>query len=397
MGGRAQWMGLANAMIFLAAWATPVMAAANWRRARLRKQPTDGGGNSAGWEDMSCFMDLARFGLTATKDDVLFRSGHAAADGTPEVLVVQSKSKATTDASRRTLVFRSADGKCNEQAGTVCARDAGNLGGDGGAASALGADATLLSGDATATDKCASMICEADVRATLQEPGAGYVRSMVGAAAFLPSATGRKHEFLSVGLGAGTLALVLQQTFPGSHQTVVELSSDVAAAAPCFGAGSSNGLDISTGDGRAFLEESADGSFDAVFLDAFDASDKVPSCFTTVEFFKTAKRKLRAGGLLAMNAHTGKTLHDDVADLLPAARAVFGSGKQLQLGSAPGLANAILVAQVPDGAQTGASVLAQDANTDLAAWFQDALFQPAQASRGGKRAFVDADVQCTGR
>merc|ERR1719217_1008519 len=114
------------------------------------------------------------------------------------------------------------------------------------------------------------------------------------------------------------MALVLQQSFPGSQQTVVELSPDVATAARCFGAGADSGIDIATGDGRAYLEGAADDSFDAVFVDAFDASDKVPSCFTTTEFFSTAKRKLRPGGMLVMNAHTGATLHNDVADLLPA-------------------------------------------------------------------------------
>ena len=44
----------------------------------------------------------------------------------------------------------------------------------------------------------------------------------------------------------------------GSQQPVVELSPDVAAAAQCFGTTSSSGLDIVTGDGRAYLENSAE-------------------------------------------------------------------------------------------------------------------------------------------
>jgi len=350
-----------------------IVSGANWRLRRT--QPSAAAGSSAGWEDMVCFMDLARFGLTATKDDIVFRSGHASADGTPEVLVVQDQGK-NTKATRRTLVFRSADGKCNEQAGTICAAS------DSGivmpatqssslATSAFGDDAALLAGGAAASlDKCSMLTCTADVDATLKEPGAGYVRSMVGAAVILPSKPNNERRFLSIGLGAGTMALVLQRSFPGSQQTVVELSPDVAAAAQCFGA--SSGLDITTGDGRAFLESAADGSYDAVFLDAFDASDKVPSCFTTNDFFATAKRKLRAGGILVMNAHTGKTLHNDVKDIMPAAHATFGKG--LQVGQAPGLANAIVLMQVLNGDEQATSTPAQGANADILPWFQEALF-----------------------
>lgn len=360
----------------------------------LRKtQPSESAsvtGSAAGWDDMVCFMDLARFGLTATKDDVVFRSGHATAGGMPEVLVVQDQSK-NSKASRRTLVFRSADGKCNEQAGTVCTASDSTSSFPGAntaevstlGSSAFGADEALLSGSAT-LDKCSMLACTADVDATLKEPGAGYVRSMVGAAAVLPSKPNAERQFLSIGLGAGTMALVLQQSFPGSRQTVVELSPDVAAAAQCFGA--SSGLDIATGDGRAYLEDAADGSYDAVFLDAFDASDKVPSCFTTGEFFGLAKRKLRAGGILVMNAHTGITLHNDVKDLLPAAQAAFGKG--LQIGKAPGLANAIVLAQLNQGDKQVSP--AQDSNSDVSTWFQEALFAPVQSSAGP--VLADANV-----
>jgi len=344
---------------------------------------------------MVCYMDLAKFGLTATKDDVVFRSGRATKDGSPEVLVVQDQGK-NTKAPRRTLVFRSVDGKCNEQAGTVCkASDSSSSlrapaeSSAMGATTALGADEALLGGGAATMDKCSMLTCTADVDATLKEPGAGYVRSMVGAAALLPSTPNKDKQFLSIGLGAGTLALVIQQTFPGSRQTVVELSADVAAAAQCFGA--SNGLDISTGDGRAYLESSADASFDAVFLDAFDASDKVPSCFTTTEFFSMAKRKLRPGGILVMNAHTGKTLHNDVKDLLPAAHATFGKG--LQVGRAPGLANAIVLIQLSNGEGQGAAESAQGGNADVAAWFQEASFTAVDSSPETKgRILTDADV-----
>lgn len=349
--------------------------------ARLRKrQPALAGfgGSWDGWEDMACFMELGRVGMKVSADDILFRSGHATANGMPEVLVVQDQSK-ITNASRRILVFKSADGKCNPQAGTVCA------------ATAMGKMA-LLQNKAKGMDMCSMQNCAADVPATLKEQGTGYVRSMVGATALLPSQPNAERQFLSIGLGAGTMAMLLQQSYPGSHQTVVELSPDVAAAAPCFGAGDNSGLDVTIGDGREYLENTADASLDAVFLDAFDASDKVPSCFTTSEFFDMAKRKLRPGGMLVMNAHSGATLHNDVADLFPAANATFGSG--LQVGKAPGLANAIVLAQLQKS-DKAASVFAQDAKTELSSWFQDAFFAPVESmSSSSGRALTDADVKC---
>jgi len=390
------WLRPVHAFAVLA----PLLASAvDWQRTRLRKGPPPAAGKSE-WDDMKCFIDLARFGLTATQDSVMFRSGHATKDGMPEVLVVEDQSK-STKAPRRTLVFRSADGKCNEQAGTVCAGKAENLSrgaadASGFGTSALGSDAELMSiGGAATEDKCSTLACSADVEATLKEPGAGYIRSMVGATTLLPSMPDAKRQFLSIGLGAGTMALVLQHTFPGSRQTVVELSPDVAAAAQCFGAGVDSGLDVVTGDGRAYLEGAADASFDAVFVDAFDAADKVPSCFTTSEFFGAAKRKLRPGGILVMNAHTGITLHNDVKDLLPAAHAAFGGGSGLQVGKAPGLANAIVLAQVEDGGKLAAGAFAQGTNDELNSWFNDALF--AQVEVPKDQVLTDAAVQCGGR
>jgi len=334
---------------------------------------------------MACFMELSRVGMKVSAQDVLFRSGHATANGMPEVLVVQDRSK-ITDAPRRILVFKSVDGKCNPQAGTVCTAGTPN----NGKSSLLSTDkASQWMGD------CSMTTCAADVTATLKEPGTGYIRSMVGATTLLPNAPNDKRQFLSIGLGAGTMALLLQQSFPGSRQTVVELSPDVADAAPCFGASSTSGLDVTIGDGREYLENAADAAFDAVFVDAFDASDKVPSCFTTSEFFNTAKRKLRPGGILVMNAHSGATLHNDVADLLPAANATFGSGPRLQLGKAPGLANTIVLAQVEQSDKQGA-LFAQGDNSELSSWFQEAFFTPVESlSATTGHALTDADVKCS--
>jgi len=279
---------------------------------------------SAGdWHDMTCFMDLSRDGRKPNDVSIVSRSGNASASGDAhEVLVVQDSPR--SGVTRRTLVFRTADGKCNEQAGTLCANIRTFADGEGLSGS-FSTDAALLG--ASVEDKCSSQECTADVDSSLREPGASYLRSMAATLSMLPAAAGQKdgmQRIVMVGLGAGTLPMLLHQVFPNSRQTVVELSAQVVQSADCFGAGG-NSFEVVTADGRRFLEQQAAGSIDAVLIDAFDAEDRVPQCFTTSDFFQTARRVLKPGGVLALNAHTGTTLHNDLRDLLPAAQSVFGT------------------------------------------------------------------------
>lgn len=328
-------------------------------------------------KDMACFLNLARYGLKATDNDVVFRAGHASKDGTPEVLVLQKD-------EHRYLIFKGADGACNGQAGTIC----GNIATSGLGLAQIGARRYPDLG--ASADTCDDVGCTADTAKTVVDQGAGYIRSMAGAMALLPQG-GKDRRFLSVGLGAGTLALLLQSKFPEAKQTVVELSPEVVSAAKCFGAGA---LDIVTGDGRQYIDGAEEGAFDAVLIDVFDGADKVPGCFTTGEFFKSASRKLKPGGVLVMNAHSGQTLHNDLKDLLPGAKATF---PEVRIGDAPGLGNKIVLATsaVNATAAPGVSLLARGASAvdgDLNNWLADAMFAPAGDVAGPVRA--DADVQC---
>lgn len=358
----------------------------------------DGPSDAGQWDDMSCFMDLSRVGIKGSEANVIFRAGKAAADGTPEVLVLQE----TMDSNKgvhRTLVFRSSDGKCNPQSGSLCSQiDSGSMGsGDTGG---LGADAAAL--DMGGTDKCDSLMCHVDVRSGVMETGSSYIRSMVGTLALLSEksdeggcAAPAPKRVVSVGFGSGTLALLVHALFPGAQQTVVELSSGVAQAGKCFGVVGDE-FELITEDGRAYIESSPDGSIDAIFVDAFDGEDKVPSCFTTSEFFATVKQKLRPKGVLSMNAHSGKTLHSDVDDLLPAAKKVFGD---VLLGQAPGLGNVIVAAVAQPSNSTSGSQptpcvdgdAAQGPAADINEWYSEANFQSADSSGGSVR--TDASIK----
>mmetsp|Transcript_125093 Transcript_125093/g.198151 ORF Transcript_125093/g.198151 Transcript_125093/m.198151 type:complete len:368 (-) Transcript_125093:35-1138(-) len=319
---------VSSALLYAVASDIRLQSATRNLRRRSSAKPVD-----SQWQDMSCFMDLGKYGIQAGPESIVFQAGHASdSDGVPEVLVVQDSDVASS-APRRTLVFKSARGKCNPQAGTTCTKITKISAAESGLADSVG---NLMDEDGeNSIDLCEKQICTSDLKPLFQ--GEGYVQSMVGAMSFLQVEPTR---ILSIGLGAGSLALALQDLYPNSQHVVVELSNQVVQAAKCFGADSSANLDIVNADGCSYLEEAKNNEFDAVLIDVFDSDDKVPPCFTTEHFFSVVHQKLTLGGVIAMNAHTGKTLHNDLADVLPTMRKSF---IDVQVGRAPGLANAIIV------------------------------------------------------
>jgi len=190
-------------------------------------------------------------------------------------------------------------------------------------------------------DKAAScdvVQCKADA-ADVQ---LGYVRTMLASAIFMPQShtmsaicielgcrsritkshvgtlletdkvqwVPRSHvqRVLIIGLGSSTMALWMRQQLPDTELHVAELVPGVAAAAPCFGLDSASGhdakLNLHVGDGRSVLEQSKDGMFDAILVDAFDHDASLPPCFRTAEFFSIARRKLLPGGALSFNLYS---------------------------------------------------------------------------------------------
>lgn len=329
------------------------------------------------WHDLGCFTALSHFGLEAGETDVLFRKAEDASSG--EVLVIQDPETGTDGGVRRILVFKDGQGKCNSQASIACSS----------ILSIPGDVENATNGFGEVSDDCDSKVCEVDAARTAQLPGAGYFRSMTSA---LHSLVGSPNpQILSIGLGSGQLPLTIEHHIPGAKQTVVELSQSVVDAAGCFGGGN---FQIVQADGRSFLERSADHRYDAILVDVADGYDRVPSCFTTLEFFLTVNRTLQPKGILLMNVHTGKTLHNDLKDLLPAVKQTFGD---VQLGQAPGLANAIIMARI--GGEY--NVTAKDSShvdATLMAWYAEAAFHDVgnsiEASDDSNAARTDAQVNC---
>jgi hypothetical protein len=105
-----------------------------------------------------------------------------------------------------------------------------------------------------------------------------------------------------IGLGSSTMALWFRKHLPGVELHVAELVPAVAEVAPCFGLNTSDpGLHLHVQDGRQFLQQSSDGAYDAILVDAFDKDAGLPKCFKTEEFFDLAKTKLAPGGALSFN------------------------------------------------------------------------------------------------
>lgn len=187
----------------------------------------------------------------------------------------------------------------------------------------------------------------------------GYARTMLATVVWTPQQASSSSSFLQgpqgnngfalrksfsagrvavLGLGSSTMALWMRKHLPQVQLSVAELVGEVAESAPCFGLDvkKDQGLDIQVSDGRAFLESSADGAFDAILVDAFDSDLGLPSCFKTTEFFEMTNKKLAPGGVLSFNAIT---YQKDTRRVLASLQAGFANSEvdtQFYVGNAPG-------------------------------------------------------------
>lgn len=106
---------------------------------------------------------------------------------------------------------------------------------------------------------------------------------------------------LVVGLGGGTMPRFLLAVRPALRVDAVELDPAVVdVARRFFDLSDARRLRVHTGDGRAFVEAAAPGTWDLVFLDAYGPSE-IPRHLATVEFLTSLRGKLRPGGVVAAN------------------------------------------------------------------------------------------------
>lgn len=150
---------------------------------------------------------------------------------------------------------------------------------------------------------------------------------------------------LILGNAAGTMSRLLKLHSQGREILVdgVEIDPKVTEVArEAMGLRDEDHRRIVHGDGRAFLRACAEGSYDAIFLDAYARQVSIPPALATREFFDLARSRLREGGLLLCNVgalRPGGKLVKTLADT-----AAAGFGTPVALAPLEDQANVLLVA-----------------------------------------------------
>jgi spermidine synthase len=152
-------------------------------------------------------------------------------------------------------------------------------------------------------------------------------------------------EVLIIGNAAGTTSRLLHLHAGGRELRIdgVEIDPEVTAVARAtMGLLDKDHRRIVHGDGRAFLRACREGSYDAIFLDAYARQVSIPPSLATVEFFALARSRLREGGLLLCNVgalRPGGPLVKTIADT-----AAAGFGTDVALAPLESQSNVLLVA-----------------------------------------------------
>lgn len=288
--------------------------------------------------EFSLFRNGRRHHEVASDQNVVFRSN--------DVLVVQ-------DGPNRVMVSkRGSDSTCHEQSEVAC----GDL------------SAQPSSQDSAAREACDShQACNPG-----KTPISGYLRSMIGGA--LAGRSGEMNRVAMIGLGAGTIPFFVSQAQPTAKVEAIDISADVIAAAPCFGVKQGPNMQLIKEDGRKYIASQKDGSYDVVFMDAFDDVGNIPSCLKTVEFFKMINKKLARGGVLAMNVWRREL------DAVYAAFATAFPGST-QIGQSPGIGNIVLLGHAQGGVEYDDDA---DATSPEASWAAEAEFSTISADGTGE-------------
>lgn len=120
---------------------------------------------------------------------------------------------------------------------------------------------------------------------------------------------GNTEKVLLMGLGGGYLPLVFRRHLPEVRLTVVEVDPLVQRLAEeYFLFQTSPNVDLIISDGRQYLKQKSDASFDQIWLDVFN-SDYIPSHMTTREFLMIVKSKLSRNGVVIQNVFNNNQLY----------------------------------------------------------------------------------------
>ncbi len=127
-------------------------------------------------------------------------------------------------------------------------------------------------------------------------PGLEYARNTLLALAFVPGVK----SILLLGLGGGSILHMMRAARPGIEVDAVEIDPAVPDLAKrFFRIGDSPQLRIHVEDAAAFLARS-ETRHDIIILDAY-VGESLPAHCADCEFFRNARRRLTAEGLLVVN------------------------------------------------------------------------------------------------
>ncbi len=132
---------------------------------------------------------------------------------------------------------------------------------------------------------------ESEVETDTMEPAFGYARTMVTLAG---DVTGKR--ILSIGGAGHSMARALEKR--GATVTEVEIDPVVIEVSDQFFGPIKH---VVNQDGRAYVEQADPGTYDYIFVDAYNGPASVPVQLTTLEFFQAVRRALKPDGRMMYN------------------------------------------------------------------------------------------------
>lgn len=115
-------------------------------------------------------------------------------------------------------------------------------------------------------------------------------------------------RILMIGVGGASVSSYLGRAMPELAIDAVDIDPGVIEAAKqYFGARETSRIKFIAGDGRAFLENTAQ-SYDLILHDAYHGGG-VPSRLLTREFYELMRKRLAPGGAAVYNIHDGTLLY----------------------------------------------------------------------------------------
>jgi spermidine synthase len=153
-----------------------------------------------------------------------------------------------------------------------------------------------------------------------------YTRLMMGFLMFMP----QPKSILMIGLGGGSLAKFCYRYLPGARIVAIENNADVLALRDTFCVPvDDDRFEVIEGDGAAFVQQAADGAYDAILLDGYSAAG-VPASLSSAAFYEDCGRMLSQSGVMVTNLHEA---HADFALHAARIRRTFGATYEVREGT----------------------------------------------------------------